>query len=183
MRLPARSLLFCAAVLAGRAAEPVLTLATPGRTLAFTAAEFSALPHIELKATDPHSKAERRFSGVPVSELLARAGAPLGEKLRGAALAHVVIARARDGYAVAFALAEFDAAFSPRVILLADAEDGKPLAGGAAPLRLICPGDQKAARWARMVTTLELVSVGTAGGGEQPPTAGARHRAAAPSHP
>jgi DMSO/TMAO reductase YedYZ molybdopterin-dependent catalytic subunit len=99
---------------------------------------------------------------VTVHELLVRAGVPLGDNLRGAALQLVVIARSHDGYAVVFALADFDDTFSSRTILLAEREDGKPLPDNAAPFRLVAPGDKKAARWARMVTSLEIASVGSA---------------------
>src|SRR5882724_7743018 len=75
--------------------------------LAFTAAQLAALPHVDLTAANPHEKKEHRYSGVPVREFLARAGAPLGEKLRGKA-------RSKDGYGVLFALAEFDETFSGR---------------------------------------------------------------------
>jgi hypothetical protein len=157
---PAFLLSWClGATAALTAAEPALTITTPEKTLAFTAAEFAALPHAELTTADPHSKAERHFSGVAVRELLTRAGAPLAEKLRGPALRLAVIARAKDGYAVVFALAEFDESFSSRTILLVDAEDGRPLNEKAAPLELVPPGDKKGARWARMITSLELVSV------------------------
>lgn len=144
------------------AAEPILTVRSADKTLTFSAAEFAALPHQSITVTDPHSHAERHFSGVAVREILTRADAPLGEKLRGRALATAVVARAIDGYTVVFALAEFDPAFSSRTLLLADAEDGKPLPAHTAPLKLIAPGDTKAARWARQITSLELISLGDA---------------------
>ncbi len=126
--------------------------------LTFTAADFSALPHMELTAFNPHEKKEHRYAGVAVREILARAGAPLGEKIRGKALQLGVMARAKDGYGVLFALAEFDETFSDRTLFLADSIDGQPLGAGAAPLQLIVPGDKRPTRWARMVTSLEIFS-------------------------
>jgi hypothetical protein len=141
-----------------RAAAPVLTVTRPDKTLTFTAEEFAALPHSEVTAVDPHGGASHAYSGVAMVEILGRVGAPLREKLRGKALQLVVVAHSRDGYAIAFALAEFDPAFNDRSILLADTQDGKPLPDNASPYRMIIPGDKKAARWARMVTSLELKS-------------------------
>ncbi len=141
------------------AAAPGLKVTSPTKALAFTAAEFGALPHTDVTVADPHDQKPRHFSGVAVRNLLARVEAPLGEKLRGPALALAVIARAQDGYTVLFSLAEFDEAFSSRTILLADHEDGMPLGEKAAPFQLIVPGDKKGARWARMITSLEVVSV------------------------
>jgi hypothetical protein len=59
--------------------------------------------------------------------------------------------------AVSFSLADFDAGYSDRTILLADHEDGAPLSDTAGPLRLIVSGDKKAARWERMVTSIEII--------------------------
>ena len=141
-----------------RAAEPILKVIGPEATLVFTAAEFAALPRTELRTLEPHEKKERLYSGVTIRELLARAGAPLGEKLRGPALALGVLVRSHDGYTVLFSLAEFDAAFSSRTLLLADREDGAAPPATAAPLRLVAPGDTRGGRWSRMVASLEIVS-------------------------
>ncbi len=144
-----------------RAAEPGLTIIGPARSLTLTAAEFAALPHTECAVADPHSGRPLRYSGVAVRDLLARVDAPIGPRLRGPALQLAVIVRARDGYGVIFALAEFDDAFCNRTIVLADQEDGKPLPATSAPFQLVAPGDKRAGRWARMVTTLEIVGIGT----------------------
>lgn len=143
-----------------RAAEaPILRVTGPTKTLTFTAAEFAALPRTELRAVEPHEKKERLYSGVTVRELLTRIDAPLGEKLRGPALTMGVLVRTKDNYTVLYSLAEFDAAFSTRTILLADREDGAPPPATAAPFRLVAPGDTRGARWARLVTALEIVSI------------------------
>ena len=159
MRLCRCLLLTLAFAAASRAAEPILRLVSAGSTVVFTAAEFAALPRTELKLADMHEQTERTYSGVPVRELLARAGAPLGDKLRGPALQTAVIVRCKDNYAVLFALAEFDENFSSRTILLADREDGEILPPSSAPLRLVAPGDKRGARSARQVVAIEIVSL------------------------
>jgi len=156
------SLFLCAAALAANsvlhAAEPVLTIVAPEKTVTITATEFAALPHVEMAMADHADEPERRFSGVPVRELLTQAGAPAGDKMRGAALITGVIVRCKDGYAVFFALAEFDENFSSRTIILADKENGEMLPPSSAPFRLVVPGDKRAARSCRQVTTIEIVS-------------------------
>lgn len=153
------ALLLFVAALRALGADPVLRVVTPEQTLAFTAAEFAALPRTELTAVEPHGKQSHRYAGVTVRELLTRAGAPLGEKLRGPALALGVLVRSADNYTVLFALAEFDAAFSTRTLLLVDREDGAPPPASAAPFRLVVPGDTRGARWARLVTSIEVVQL------------------------
>lgn len=159
LALLAGLLLFAAPAVRTLAAEPMVRITTTGKTLAFSAEEFAALPHTDLTVADPHTQAPRKFSGVAVRELLVRAGAPLGDKLRGTALQLAVVFRAKDNYGVVFALADFDEAFSSRTLLLADAEDDKPLPEKSAPLQLVAPGDKKAARWARQVVAIEIVSL------------------------
>lgn len=155
-RLALFSLLFASAWTV-EAADAVLTIATPDKTTTLTAAEWAALPRTEVKAVEPHEKKERRYAGVAMRDLLTHAGAPLGDKLRGPALVLGVVVRCQDAYTVLYALAEFDASFSTRTILLADRDDGQPLPSNAAPLRLVAPGDTRGARWARMVTSIEIV--------------------------
>lgn len=145
------------AVPVGFAADPALKMVSAGQTIALTSQELGLLPHTELTAFDPHEKKEHRYSGVPVRDLLSKVGIQFGEKLRGPGLRLAVMVRSKDGYSTLFALAEFDDAFSSRTILLADGEDGKPLEQHFGPLRLIAPGDKRSGRWARMVTSIEVV--------------------------
>jgi hypothetical protein len=98
-----------------------------------------------------------QYEGVPLGEVLARAGAPFGKELRGKALASYVLAKAHDGYQVVFTLAEVDASFANETILVADRRDGKPLTGNQGPFRLVCPNDKAAARSVRMLEALEIV--------------------------
>jgi hypothetical protein len=97
------------------------------------------------------------YEGVLLREILTKAGAPLGKQLRGKALASYVIAKARDGYQVVFALGELDTAFGNEQVLVADKRDGKALFGYQGPFRLVCPNDKAGARSVRMLESLELV--------------------------
>ena len=97
------------------------------------------------------------YEGVPLREILKKAGAPLGNQLRGKALASYVIAKAHDGYEVVFSLGEIDTAFGNSQILVADKRDGKSLFGFQGPFRLVCPNDHAGARSVRMLETFEIV--------------------------
>lgn len=142
------------------AADPILTVTNAETVLKLTADELKALPHTEITATDPHEKGTHKYSGIPVRDLLLKVGAPMGEKLRGKALRLAVLVHSSDGYSIVYALAEFDEFFSDRTLLLVDSVDGGPLAANAGPLRIVAPGDKRAARWARMVTSMEIVQPG-----------------------
>jgi DMSO/TMAO reductase YedYZ molybdopterin-dependent catalytic subunit len=97
---------------------------------------------------------DHTYSGVPLADLLTKAGAPLGPQLKGKQMTTYVLVRARDGYQVVFALPELDSAFTDRVILLADQADGQPLPTDKGPYRLVVPGEKKHARWIWGVTEI-----------------------------
>lgn len=119
------------------------------------AADLASFPQHTVSVTDEkHGQAQ--YQGVAVTDLLRRAGAPLGPQLRGPNMRLYVLVKARDGYAAVFALAEFDPAFTNRVILLADRRDGHPLGNVEGPLRIVVPGEKRPARWVRQVNDIEL---------------------------
>ena len=117
-------------------------------------ADLAAIAHRSVSVVGKDGKAQYR--GVAVVDLLRRAGAPLGAELRGPKMRLYVLVKARDGYAAVFALAEFDPAFTDRVILLADQRDGHPLGTVEGPLRIIVPDEKRYARWVKQVTDIEL---------------------------
>ncbi len=125
------------------------------RPLTLTASEFARLPRRTVRALG-HDRVESQFEGVPLVEILARAGVPVGKDLRGPAMALYLVVEASDGYRAVFALAELDPAFSERLILLADRRDGRPLPDPAGPLQVIVPGEKKHARWVRQVLRLRI---------------------------
>lgn len=135
------------------------TLAVTGDVpmpLTLSADDLAKLPR-ETVSVDDQDGTKVQYEGVPLREVLKRAGAPLGNQLRGKALASYVIAKARDGYQVVFGLGELDQAFGNAQIIVADKRDGKPLFGYQGPFRLVCPNDHAGARSVRMLETLELV--------------------------
>ncbi len=123
--------------------------------LGLTADDLAAMPRRSVRAKD-HKGVESTWDGVAVSDLLTKAGARVGEKLRGGAMADYLVVEASDGYRAVFALPEVDPAFTDRVVLLADRRDGRPMAEPEGPLRVVVPGEKKHARWVRQVTRLTL---------------------------
>jgi DMSO/TMAO reductase YedYZ molybdopterin-dependent catalytic subunit len=149
---------------ASAAAEPPPTpapLAIGGavRTpLTLNRANLAAMPRATIMAKDK-SGADITYQGVELAEILKRAGAPLGEELRGPALSLAVLITASDGYHAVFALSELDPATTDKKVLLADTADGKPLPPGTGPLRLVVPDDKRHARWVRLVTRIDVIRV------------------------
>ena len=123
--------------------------------LSLSAEELAKLPRQTVQAKG-HDGVESQFEGVPLVEILAKAGVPTGKDLRGPAMALYVVVEAADGYRAVFALAELDPAFTDRVVLLADRRDGKPLSARDGPFQIIVPGEKKHARWVRQVIRLKV---------------------------
>jgi len=137
------------------AAPTTLTLVgLDGRSRAVSNADFARLTRHD--TTVSAHQVSGRYSGVALTDLLALVNAPLADSLRGRSLATYVLIEAADGYRVLFSIAELDANFTDRIVIVADRKDGQPLVAAEGPYRLIVPGEKRPARWARQVTRISL---------------------------
>lgn len=136
------------------AADLAVTL-PDGHTLIVDSALLEPLPRIAADAT-AHGKTAR-YEGYDLRAVLAAAGLPPVDALRGKALAQIVRAHAADGYEVAFALAELDPSLGNRQVLLVDTQDGAPLPAADGPWRLVFPSDARPARWIRQLDAIDVL--------------------------
>jgi DMSO/TMAO reductase YedYZ molybdopterin-dependent catalytic subunit len=148
----------CIAPLFGQAAAGLSILGDLPAPIKLTAEDLDKMPRQTVTVSDQDGT-KVSYEGVPMLEVLKRAGAPLGKQLRGKALASYVLAKAHDGYEVVFTMAEVDPDFANESILVADKRDGKALFGYQGPLRLVCANDKAGARSVRMLETLEVVQL------------------------
>src|SRR6266446_634741 len=88
--------------------------------LVLTIVDLKKMPRKTLSVVNPHDKKKETYEGVPLEELLHRAGVPQGEQLRGSSMANYVIAEAEDGYRVVFSLAELDSGILESEVIVAD---------------------------------------------------------------
>jgi DMSO/TMAO reductase YedYZ molybdopterin-dependent catalytic subunit len=131
------------------------TVSTP---LVLTVADLKKMPRKTLTVVNPHDKKTETYEGVPLEDLLQKAGVPHGEQLRGAAMATYVVFEAEDGYRVVFSLAELDSGILDSEVLVADTMDGTPLAAKQGPFRLVAPHEKRPARWIRMLKSITVVT-------------------------
>jgi DMSO/TMAO reductase YedYZ molybdopterin-dependent catalytic subunit len=125
--------------------------------LSLSLSDLGGFPRKTLKVMNEHTGKEETYQGVPLAEILKRAGVPQGSALRGAALATYVRAEGEDGYSVLFSLAELDAGIQDSDVLVADTMDGGPIPDKLGPLRLIAPHEKRPARWVRMLRSITVV--------------------------
>ncbi len=158
----AATLLLLASSLAGslpaQTAPATLTVVNQdGVSKTLTMADLKGYPQIEVRGTT-HDSTTAAFRGPSLQSVLSGAGAPTGHALRGPNLTLVVLAEARDGYKVAYALSELDGDLGAKTAIIALTENGKPLPDEEGPLRIVMPGETHHARWIRQVTTLRIVA-------------------------
>ncbi len=159
LRTPILAVLLAALALPA-AAQSLMLKGPTGQTLSLSRADLAALPHVGF-TFDAHGR-KHAYEGVPLIDLLARVGAPTGKALGGRALANAVRSTSADGYQVVFGLGEADPGTRANRIIIADRADGAPLDDKEGPFRLVVEGDLRPARGARMLTTLEVIPLGTA---------------------
>lgn len=149
-------LALCLAGLATDAFAQSLLLKGPkGETATVTAAELATLPRVSF-TFDSHGE-KHVYEGPLLIDLLAKVGTPTGKAIHGPEMANVVLVKARDGYQVAFGLAELDPGTRPNRIILADKVDGGPLESRSGPFRLVAEGDLRPARSAKMVVEVQVL--------------------------
>jgi hypothetical protein len=148
--------LLCAPLHAQTAASLEL-IGLRGATRTVTAAELAMMPRHEVSASA--HMVSGRFAGVLLPDLLRLVGMPRSDSLRGPALAMYVLVEAADGYRALFAVAELDAGFTDRVVLLADTKDGASLSAKDGPFQLIVPGEKRPGRWVRQVRRIRIVQL------------------------
>jgi DMSO/TMAO reductase YedYZ molybdopterin-dependent catalytic subunit len=160
------TLLFCAGLLGAnllpaQTAVDELKLVVSGDVptpLTLDAKDFAAMPRESVEMPDPDG-GKTTYEGVPLQEILKKAGIPFGRQMRGKDLAGYVLASARDGYQIVFSLGELDPDLGGVRAIVADKRDGKPLFQYQGPVRLVLPNDKAGARSVRILEKLEVVKL------------------------
>ena len=125
------------------------------QTIPFDAAARDGVPRETIAAT-VHGKA-LHCSGMPLVDLLRKAGAMPEKPLHGEVLTRIVRVTARDGYRAVFSLAELDPTLGDARVFVVDACNGKPLDDHDGPLRLPVPGEARSARGVRQLQSIDVI--------------------------
>ena len=135
------------------AAAPLSVSGLVSNPQSLSLSELRAMPSLQVAVTQAsgHGPVAIDCKGPGLSAILDKA-APRLESRNNAALGHVVIVTADDGYAVALSFGELNSDYGGAAPILATDCSGKPL---DAP-RLIIPSDKHAGRAVRGVVTVEV---------------------------
>jgi hypothetical protein len=129
---------------------------TPHHPETLNIADFKARPHKTVTAHNSHTNSDETYSGVPLTDLLAKYGAPTGKDLHGKPLSDYIVATGSDGYKAVLSLAETDASFHPGDVIVADSMNGKPLDEKEGPFKLVVSEDKRPARCVHNLVSIEL---------------------------
>ena len=113
------------------------------------------MTHVTITVHNAHADADETYSGVPLAALLAKLDAPLGEHLRGKALASYIVASGSDGYSVVLSIAEADPSFQAAKYWWQTLATASP-SGNPAPFQLIVSEDKRPARWVHNLVSISL---------------------------
>jgi hypothetical protein len=129
-----------------------------GKTITLSPADLAAMPHKTVTVMNHHTNANESYSGVALSDLLAKVGAPQGSDVKGKLFMLGVVAEGTDHYSVLFAIAETDPTIHSGDILVADQMNGQKLDKDGA-FKLVSTEEKRPARWVRNLTSISLVEV------------------------
>jgi hypothetical protein len=119
-------------------------------TVAIDSKLIRTMPQVQVKMMGGDNSKTETYSGVPLKNLLIRAGVTAAESLSLAAVGN-------DGNKVALSPAETDAVFQDgSQIIVADAMNGKSLDASNGPLMLIVSGDKGSAHWVRNLARIQV---------------------------
>ena len=141
-------------------AEPstTLTITGPdGKTLSLSPADLKAMPHRSITVANEHTRGTESYTGVPLTDLLAKTGVPVGKDLKGKALLFYLLAEGTDHYKVVYSLNEVDSSNHSGVVIVADSRNGAALTMDGA-FKLVSSEDKRAARWVRNLATITVKS-------------------------
>jgi hypothetical protein len=137
------------------AASGPLKIVYAGKSAEWTPATLADLPHTTVTLYNEHAKITQTYSGVPLTSLLTKLGVP--EKPHGKDFRLYLIAEGADGYDVVYSVGEVTPDVHDGTTLVADAVDGKPLAGSG-PFQLVTTGEKRPARWVRNLVSIRVLT-------------------------
>ena|SRR5260370_244442 len=129
-----------------------------GETVTLTPEEIAAIPRKTVSVFNAQTKANEKYAGVALADLLAKVGVPQGESIKGKLFMTAVVAQGTDKYSVLYALAEVDPSIHTGDVIVADSMDGQKL-GKEGAFKMVSTEERRPARWVRNLTEISVIEV------------------------
>lgn len=135
-----------------------LTLVIDGKATTLTVAELQAMPQKTVTVHNPHTKMDESYTGVDLSDLLAKYGVALDKTTQRRILRSYLRVEGTDHYFVLYSAAEIEGEIHNGDVIVATGMNGAGL-GEDGAIKLVASQDKKPMRWVRNVTKITLVTV------------------------
>ncbi len=133
-----------------------LVVTVDGKAVTYTLADLQAMPQRTLTVENGHTQAKETYTGVAVSELLAKSGISM-ETLKRVYHSYIK-AEGTDHYWVLYSASEVQSGLRQGDAIIAIALDGKPLTTDG-QFKIVETGEKRPARWVRNLMALTVVTV------------------------
>ena len=135
-----------------------LTITVNGVSQQLSPAELAAMPQTTVRVRNAHTNVDESYTGVLVSDLLAKAGLTLTPKTQGQILRSYLRAQGTDFYFVLYSGAELQSMLHDATVIVALHRNNADL-GEDGRFKLIATSEKKPARWVRSLVSLTLITV------------------------
>ena len=135
-----------------------LLVAAGGKTTTFKLADLQAMPQRTVVVHNGHSDVDETYTGVGLSDLLAKVGYTTENGGQKRILHSYVRAEGTDKYFVIYSAAELEPVLHTSDSIVALTVDGKPL-GEDGQFKMIVQGEKKPARWVTNLSALTIVTI------------------------
>jgi hypothetical protein len=128
-----------------------------GKTVRFHLADLKAMPQKTISVHNQHNNSAETYSGVPLSDLLAKTGFVAGPTLSRSILRSYLRAEGTDQYWVLYSATEVEPSGHKGDVIVATSINGKPL-GVEGSLKLVSTEDAQPQRWVRNLRSVTVVA-------------------------
>lgn len=135
-----------------------LSLTVNGRSLHLSPADLATLPQTRVTVHNEHLKRDEAYTGVALTDLLARAGLGFSKETEPLRYHSYLRAEGTDRYFVVFSAAEVDPALHHASVIVATQVDGHAL-GDEGRFKLVDSADTRPARWVRNLNALTMSTI------------------------
>jgi hypothetical protein len=134
-----------------------LTLTVDGKATVFSVADLKAMPQKTVNVHNAHANADESYSGVPLGDLLAKAGFVADKTTQRKMLRSYLQVEGTDKYFVVYSVTEVEASEHAGDVIVATSMNGGGL-GADGELKVVSTEDKKPQRWVRNLTAVTLKS-------------------------